>query len=58
VALLCKQSFTSTVLIRNLAQWGPTPPPVLIHLLRQTVVRQNSQLRQMVKRHPNCPPAD
>jgi hypothetical protein len=57
-ALLCKHSFATTIIIRNIAQWGPAPPPLLAHLLKQTLVRQNSQLRTMVKRHPNCPGGD
>jgi hypothetical protein len=55
VGLLCKQTYASTILVRNIAQWGPAPPPLLAHLLKQTLVRQNSQLRTLIKRHPNCP---
>lgn len=55
VALLCKQTYASTLIVRNIASWGPAPPPLLAHLLKQTIVRQNSQLRQLIKRHANCP---
>lgn len=55
VGLLCKQTYNSTLLVRNIASWGPAPPPLLAHLLKQTLVRQNAQLRALIKRHPNCP---
>lgn len=53
--LLSKRAIHSQLLVRNLAQWKPTPGVVLAHLLRQAVTRGNPTLRAMVRRHPNCP---
>jgi hypothetical protein len=52
--LLCRHSYTSTLLIQNLARWSAAPPPLLAHLLRQESVRRNVQLRLLLERHPNA----
>ena len=39
------------------ANLGFTPPPVILHLLKQPLLRQMPALRAMLKRHPNCPPS-
>lgn len=54
-ALLCARTFTSALIVENLARWPATPPPVILHLLKQPLLRQMTQLRAMLKRHPNCP---
>jgi hypothetical protein len=54
-ALLCARSYTSTLIIENLARWPATPPPVILHLLKQPLVRQMTTVKAMLKRHPNCP---
>ena len=54
-ALLCARTFTSMMIVENLARWPATPPPVIQHLLKQPLLRQMPQLRAMLKRHPNCP---
>ena len=54
-ALLCARTFTSVLIIENLARWPATPPPVILHLLKQPLLRQMPALRAMLKRHPNCP---
>ncbi|MEM9557667.1 MAG: hypothetical protein AAGC60_25640 [Acidobacteriota bacterium] len=54
VALLCRRALPSMLLVRNLARWPSTPPPVLAHLLRQPHVRRNQALRTAVLRHPNA----
>jgi hypothetical protein len=54
-ALLCARTFTSMMIIENLARWPATPPPVILHLLKQPLLRQMPALRAMLKRHPNCP---
>ena len=54
-ALLCARTFTSMMIVENLARWPATPPPVILHLLKQPLLRQMPALRQMLKRHPNCP---
>ncbi len=51
--LLCSHSFTSTLLVQNLARFAATPPPVLAKLMRSGPVRRQPQLRAMVQRHPN-----
>jgi hypothetical protein len=55
VALLCRRSLASILLIRNLTTWAPCPPVLLVHLSRQTLVRRNPALKAMILRHPNCP---
>ena len=54
-ALLCARTFTSALIVENLARWPATPPPVILHLLKQPLLRQLPALRAMLKRHPNCP---
>jgi hypothetical protein len=54
-ALLCARTFTSAMIVENLARWPATPPPVILHLLKQPLLRQMPALRTMLKRHPNCP---
>jgi hypothetical protein len=54
-ALLCARTFTSMMIVENLARWPATPPPVILHLLKQPLLRQSPQLRALLKRHPNCP---
>ena len=56
-ALLCARPFTSVLIIENLARWPATPPPVILHLLKQPLLRQMPPLRALLKRHPNCPPS-
>ncbi len=53
--LLRRRSLTSTLLLRNLARWPATPPPLLVHLMRQPQVKRNPSLRNLVLRHPNAP---
>jgi hypothetical protein len=45
------------LIIENLARWPATPPPVILHLLKQPLIRQMPALKAMLKRHPNCPPS-
>ena len=54
-ALLCARTFSSALIVENLARWPATPPPVIVHLLKQPLLRQLPALRAMLKRHPNCP---
>jgi len=55
VALLCARTLSSTLLIENLARWPATPPTLVGHLLKQPLVRQAPTLKQLLRRHPNCP---
>jgi len=43
------------MLVRNLARWPATPPPVLTHLMRQAHVKRSPALRNLILRHPNAP---
>ena len=55
VSMLCGKTYTSSLLIQNLARFGATPPPVLAHLLKQNVVRRQQMLKTLILQHPNCP---
>lgn len=55
VALLCGRTFSSPLLVQNLARWGATPPALLAHLLKQPVVKHQPQLRTALLQHPNAP---
>ena len=53
-AILCRRTYTSTLLIQNLARWSAAPPPLIAHLRRQDLVKRNPVLRQLLERHPNA----
>ena len=53
-ALLCRRTYTSTLLIQNIARWSAAPPQLIAHLRRQDAVKRNAALRQMLERHPNA----
>lgn len=55
VALLCARGPTSPLLAENLASWPASPPVLIAHLLKQTLVRQSPTLKLLLRRHPNCP---
>lgn len=55
IAILVGRSAMSTLLIRNLAQWPTTPPPVLVHLMKLPQVQRDKPLQQVILRHPNLP---
>ncbi|MDB5218504.1 MAG: hypothetical protein JWO86_6431 [Myxococcaceae bacterium] len=52
--LTSKTSYT-VLFIQNLARWSATPPALLVHLLKQPVVRMNMGLKKMLLKHPNVP---
>ena len=52
--LVSKTSY-SLLFIQNLARWSATPPALLVHLLKQPIVRQNMGLRKMILKHKNVP---
>ncbi|MFL5433075.1 MAG: hypothetical protein ACJ784_01055 [Myxococcales bacterium] len=54
-ALLCGRTFTSPVLVQNMARWTVCPPSVIAHLLKQDIVRRSPALKTLVQRHPNAP---
>lgn len=53
--LLCQKTYSSLLLIQNLARFGATPPQVLMHLLKQAPVRRQPHLKTLICQHPNCP---
>ncbi|GLH71960.1 hypothetical protein GETHLI_04620 [Geothrix limicola] len=53
-AILCRRTYTSTLLVQNIARWSAAPPPLIAHLRRQDIVKRNPTLRQMLERHPNA----
>jgi hypothetical protein len=55
VAMLCLRTYTSTLLVQNLARWGASPPMLLAHLLKQAIVRRSPPLRSLLLQHPNAP---
>ncbi|HUB08718.1 MAG TPA: hypothetical protein VMB50_17050 [Myxococcales bacterium] len=54
-ARLCARTFTSTLLVQNVARWAAAPPTLIAHLLRQELVRRSPALRALLLRHPNAP---
>ena len=54
-ALLCARTYSSVMLVQNLAHWSTTPPPLIIHLLKQPLVARHPRLRTMLQQHPNAP---
>lgn len=54
-SLLCQKTYTSLLLIQNLARFGASPPQLLSHLLKQAIVRRQPHLRTLITQHPNCP---
>lgn len=57
-SLLCTRAITSLTLVENLARWSATPPPVIAHLLKQPMVLRMPHVRNLLKRHPNCPASE
>jgi hypothetical protein len=54
-ALLCGRTFTSPLLVQNMARWTVCPPTVIVHLLKQEIVRRTPALKTLLQRHPNAP---
>ncbi len=55
--LLCRRTYNSVILIQSLARFPSTPPKLIAHLLKQPAVRRQQHLKNLLKRHPNCPSA-
>jgi len=53
-SILCRRAIVSTLFIQNIARWSAAPPQLIAHLLRQEIVRRNTQLKLMLERHPNA----
>lgn len=54
-ALLCGRTYVSALLIQNVLRFSATPPPVLVHLAKQSSVRRSPSLKALILQHPNCP---
>ncbi len=54
-SLLCARTYTSALLVQNIARWGSAPPMLLAHLSRQALVQRQPPLKKMVSSHPNFP---
>lgn len=55
VALLCRRTYNSMLLIQNLAKFSKTPPKLLKRLETQSIVKNNQGLKRRIKMHPNYP---
>jgi hypothetical protein len=53
-ALLCARTYSSVLLVQNLARWAVAPPALIAHLTRQPIVQRSPQLRTLLARHPNA----
>jgi len=53
-SILCRRTYSSTLLIQNIARWSAAPPQLIAHLRRQDLVKRNATLRQLLERHPNA----
>jgi hypothetical protein len=56
-ALLCGRTYSSQLLVQNIAHWSAAPPALIVHLLKQPMVMRQPQLRTALGRHPNAPAA-
>lgn len=54
-ALMCGRSYSSQMLVQNIAHWSAAPPALIAHLLKQPIVVRQPQLRTALSRHPNAP---
>ncbi len=52
---LSSRTYSSTLLVQNIARWAAAPPMLISHLLKQDLVRRSPQLRMALQRHPNAP---
>jgi len=54
-AFLCRRTYTSSLLVQNLARFPTTPPALIKHLFQQSIVRRAPHLKRLLTQHPNCP---
>jgi len=55
VTILCSRQYTSPVFVRNIIKFTACPGALLGYLWKQSLVRRNPQLRNMLLQHPNLP---
>ncbi len=56
-SLLCARTYSSVLLIQNIATWAAAPPVLIAHLLKQPLVLRQPTLRKRLELHPNAPSA-
>ena len=54
-ALLCARTYSSMLLVQNIAHWSAAPPQLISHLIKQPLVMRQPRLRTMLAQHPNAP---
>ncbi|MBL8952819.1 MAG: hypothetical protein JNK82_18705 [Myxococcaceae bacterium] len=54
-SLLCARTYSSVLLVSNIATWSVAPPPLIAHLLKQPMVQRQPTLRKKLELHPNAP---
>lgn len=54
-SLLCRRPYHSVLFIQNLARFSACPPLLLVHLVKQPLVKRQPQLKRMLQQHPNMP---
>jgi hypothetical protein len=54
-SILCSRTYTSVMLVQNLARFPAAPPPLLACLLRQPLVKRQPHLKNLLLQHPNTP---
>lgn len=55
IALLCRRTYNSMLLIQNLVKFSKTPPKLLKRLEVQSIVKHNQGMKRRIKMHPNYP---
>jgi hypothetical protein len=53
--LLVARNIVSPMFIQNLGKFVATPPALLLHLVKQNVVKRNPQLKKLLVAHRNMP---
>lgn len=54
-SLLCARTYSSMLLVQNIAHWASAPPQLISHLMKQPIVVRQPRLRTMLAQHPNAP---
>lgn len=54
-SLLCARTYSSMLLVQNIAHWASAPPQLISHLIKQPLVMRQPRLRTMLAQHPNAP---
>jgi hypothetical protein len=54
-AMLCGRTYSSMLLVQNIAHWAAAPPALIGHLLKQPMVMRQPRIKKMLEQHPNAP---